>query len=398
VSIYFLFTKIIAMIDRPTLSKPTGLTRRSFLHTAGRCAVGGALLGGFGLSTVSRSLAQATRPTLDLLPTPDFSPNQVLRYVAGIRPYREKSIRLELERIEDRVLVHNYGHGGGGITMAPGCAEEVTQLLAQASVAPTDIAVLGGGINGMTCAHDLLQLGHRVTIYSDKLTPHTTSDVAGGQFSPSFIRFGEGDEAKARADRMMIASYRRYGRLLGDEWGVYERDNYGVGEPHGSTSRLPAGLLPPVKRFDRLPFQGDPRPGYMYRTLLITPPIYLPRLLKEIKSLGGRTVRRKFSSLRRVMKLDEKVIVNCLGLGAGKVMDDPAVIPFRGQLVHLKPQDLPYLLVGHGYIFPRPDAVVLGGTMERDVTSTRPDKARCKKILERNRSFFMKSKPKTDGV
>ncbi len=368
----------------------TGPTRRSFLLTAGRGVVGSALLAGMGMS-VSRVLAQATQPALGLLPTPDFSSGQVLRYVAGIRPYREKSIRLELEQIEGRVLVHNYGHGGGGITMAPGCAEEVRQMIAQAGVMPTEVAVLGGGVNGMTCAHDLLQLGHHVTIYSDKLTPHTTSDVAGGQFSPSFIRFGEGDEAKARADRMMIASYRRYSRLLGDEWGVYERDNYGVGDPHGSTSRLPAGLLPPVKRFDRLPFEGDPRPGYMYRTLLITPPIYLPRLLKEIKSLGGRTVRRKFSSLRRVMKLREKVIVNCLGLGAGKVMQDPAVIPFRGQLVHLKPQDLPYLLVGNGYIFPRPDAVVLGGTMERGVTSTKPDKARCEKIIERNRSFFIPS-------
>lgn len=77
-------------------------------------------------------------------------------------------------------------------------------------------------------------------------------------------------------------------------------------------------------------------------------------------------------------------------------MDDPAVIPFRGQLVHLKPQNLPYLLVGHGYIFPRPDVVVLGGTMERGVT--RPDKARCEKILERNRSFFVKSEPDPDDT
>jgi D-amino-acid oxidase len=353
--------------------------------------VGGALLGGLGLTSVSRLLAQATQPTPDLLPTPDFSRDQVLRYVAGIRPYREKSIRLELEQIEGRVLIHNYGHGGAGITMAPGCAEEVARMLVEAGVKQADVAVLGGGVNGMTCAHDLIQLGHRVTIYSDKLTPHTTSDVAGGQFGPSMIRFGEGDEAKARADRMMIASYRRYIRLLGDEWGVYERDNYGIGMPHGSLSRLPEGLLPAVKRFERLPFEGDPRPGYMYRTLLITPPVYLPRMLKEIKSLGGRTARRKFSSMRSVMKLREKVIVNCLGLGAGKVMKDPAIIPFRGQLVHLKPQSLPYLLVGRGYIFPRPDAVVLGGTMERNITSTRPNKAMCKKILERNRSFFVPS-------
>jgi glycine/D-amino acid oxidase-like deaminating enzyme len=379
------------MIERIAHTQQAGISRRSFLHLAGRGVVGGALLAGFGLQGLSSALAQTTQPSIDLLPSPDFSKDMVLRYVAGIRPFRKKSIRLELEQINGRVFIHNYGHGGGGITMAPGCAEEVAQMLVETGTGLTDVAVLGGGVNGMTCAHDLLQLGHRVTIYSDKLTPHTTSDVAGGQFGPSFIRFGEGDEAKARADRMMIASYRRYSRLLGDEWGVYERDNYAAGEPRGSLASLPEGLLPPVKRFDRLPFEGDPRPGYMYRTLLITPPIYLPRLLNEIKLLGGRTARRKFSSMRSVMKLREKVIINCLGLGAGKVMNDPDVIPFRGQLVHLKPQNLPYLLIGNGYIFPRPDAVVLGGTMERGVTSTRPNKATCKKILERNQSFFIPS-------
>jgi glycine/D-amino acid oxidase-like deaminating enzyme len=328
----------------------------------------------------------------DLLPTPDFSRDQVLRFVAGIRPYREKSIRLEPERIDDRVIIHNYGHGGAGITMAPGCAEEVARMIAAADIEPTSVAVLGGGINGMTCAHDLLLLGHRVTIYSEKLTPETTSDVAGGQFAPSYVQLGEGDEAKARADRLLIASYRRYSRLLGDEWGVCERDNYGVGEPDKSLSGLPEGLLPPVKLFERLPFEGDPRPGYMYRTLLITPPIYLPRLLKEVRELGGETHRRKFDSMRSVMQLKEKVIVNCLGLGAGKVMDDPLVIPYRGQLVHLKPQDLPYLLIGHGYIFPRSDAVILGGTMERGETSDQPDKATCERILENNRRFFIPSR------
>ncbi len=47
----------------------------------------------------------------------------------GLRPYR-RTVRLEPEvRSDGRRLVHNYGHGGSGYTLAWGCAEEVARLL-----------------------------------------------------------------------------------------------------------------------------------------------------------------------------------------------------------------------------------------------------------------------------
>jgi energy-coupling factor transporter ATP-binding protein EcfA2 len=48
----------------------------------------------------------------------------------GLRPYRP-SVRVEIERpAPGRRLVHNYGHGGAGYTLAWGCAEEVAGLVA----------------------------------------------------------------------------------------------------------------------------------------------------------------------------------------------------------------------------------------------------------------------------
>ena len=45
-----------------------------------------------------------------------------------IRPYRP-TVRLEHEQLDaDRHLVHNYGHGGSGISLSWGCAEEVAAL------------------------------------------------------------------------------------------------------------------------------------------------------------------------------------------------------------------------------------------------------------------------------
>jgi len=55
----------------------------------------------------------------------------ILNVVCGLRPVRS-SVRLEAERITpDRLLVHNYGHGGAGITLSWGCAAEVVKLIEQ---------------------------------------------------------------------------------------------------------------------------------------------------------------------------------------------------------------------------------------------------------------------------
>jgi D-amino-acid oxidase len=52
----------------------------------------------------------------------------VLEHAVGLRPNRP-AIRLELERRGDTRVVHNYGHGGIGVTVCWGCAAEATRLL-----------------------------------------------------------------------------------------------------------------------------------------------------------------------------------------------------------------------------------------------------------------------------
>jgi D-amino-acid oxidase len=45
----------------------------------------------------------------------------------GLRPFRRADIRLERE-LNCRI-VHNYGHGGSGVTLSWGCAREVVELI-----------------------------------------------------------------------------------------------------------------------------------------------------------------------------------------------------------------------------------------------------------------------------
>ncbi len=60
---------------------------------------------------------------------PALAEAEILDVLVGLRPGRP-TIRLEAERVGEGWVIHNYGHGGSGFTLAWGCAEEVAELVA----------------------------------------------------------------------------------------------------------------------------------------------------------------------------------------------------------------------------------------------------------------------------
>ncbi|MEV5610785.1 FAD-dependent oxidoreductase [Streptomyces sp. NPDC052225] len=60
---------------------------------------------------------------------PEIAGARVLGHRVGLRPARP-AVRVEREVTgSGRVLVHNYGHGGAGVTVAWGCAQEAADLV-----------------------------------------------------------------------------------------------------------------------------------------------------------------------------------------------------------------------------------------------------------------------------
>src|SRR5437868_3927069 len=112
------------------------------------------------------------------LPTPNFTfnPNAPGACIAGVRPYRIGSYRLEAEQESGKFIVHNYGHGGAGITLSWGCANRVKEIVRShiGTSHGVEVAVLGAGVMGLTAATVLLDLGLRVKIYSDRAVKETT--------------------------------------------------------------------------------------------------------------------------------------------------------------------------------------------------------------------------------
>jgi D-amino-acid oxidase len=64
---------------------------------------------------------------------PQLSGMPVLEHKVGLRPGRP-TVRLECEDLADgSSCVHNYGHGGAGVTLSWGCAKEALELVLRKS-------------------------------------------------------------------------------------------------------------------------------------------------------------------------------------------------------------------------------------------------------------------------
>ena len=116
---------------------------------------------------------------------------------------------------------------------------------------------------------------------------------------------------------------------------------------------------------------------------------FLDRLMVDIEKAGGSFQTRFFETAEEVQELPQKSVVNCLGLGAGALLQDEAMVPIRGQLLYLKPCQGKKMVVDHagGYVISREDALILGGTFEEGVSDMTPSDETSKKILEGNQSF-----------
>ena len=93
----------------------------------------------------------------------------------------------------------------------------------------------------------------------------------------------------------------------------------------------------------------------------------------------------EFSSNRLVLSGGELF----LGQGPASLPDGSLNPSARGVLVHMKPQPLGYIVHdGYKYMFPRHDALVLGGCFDADVDDPTPPEHTVREILEHHRRFF----------
>jgi len=318
--------------------------------------------------------------------------------VVGLRPYRPSGFVVRAEKLDDTLVVHNYGHGGGGITLSWGTGKLAVDLGAQGHTGP--VAVLGSGAVGLATARLLQEAGFAVTIYTKDLPPNTTSNIAGGQWSPAHMVSEPGKSTPAYDQQFVAAAqfaYRRYQILVGTHYGVRWMRNYFLGnEPWNEQAYdgREGVLRPMLPEFRDLPPGEHPFSGYkfvrQYDTLLVEPQTYLAVLLDEIRLAGAKIKVVTVRDRSEIQQLPEKLVFNCTGLGAKTLFDDNELTPIKGQLTILLPQPEVQYAAGPDdlYMFPRTDGILLGGTYEMGVWSLDPNLEKKQEIMTRHKTFF----------
>ena len=329
------------------------------------------------------------------LPPVHVSEERVIRIDVGLRPFRPSGFRVEREALGDKVLVHNYGHGGGGITLSWGTAKQAVDLGFDPS--KPDCAVLGCGAVGLATARLLQERGARVRIYARELPPNTTSNVAGAQWWPASVYDNERIAPDFRQRQFEAAqfAFHRFQTLVGDAYGVAWERNYNLSATPITTYPAPEDSLMRalvINQRDLDPREHNfPRPYVrQFDTMMIETPLYLRRMEADVRQDGGEIVVREFADVSQVRALPERTIFNCTGLGAGRLFGDAEIMPVRGQLVILLPQpEIDYNTIAReGYMFARRDGVVLGGTFDRGEWSLTPDPAAIAGIMQGHKSIF----------
>ena len=114
-------TRFVVDIDAP--SGATYVVPRSDDCVLGGTADEGAWDRDPDMATAARIIERCEILELALRPV------HVLEHKVGLRPGRP-SVRLEPEFVGRSTVIHNYGHGGAGVTVAWGCAADVVRLAA----------------------------------------------------------------------------------------------------------------------------------------------------------------------------------------------------------------------------------------------------------------------------
>src|SRR5260370_20304876 len=220
------------------------MNRRVFLRNANMAAVslaaGGGLLGcvkrHVGATIAAGAVPVNLPETACHLARVRVSPDREIRTVVGLRPFRPSGFRVAKEMVGETAVVHNYGHGGGGITVSWGTSKLAADLGLPGHVGP--VAVLGCGAVGLATARLAQEAGFDVTIYTKAMPPETTSNIAGGQWYPASV-YDPGKTLTPEFTQQFVAAAqygdRRYQIMTDPKYGIRGMQNYFIAhKPWGS--------------------------------------------------------------------------------------------------------------------------------------------------------------------
>ena len=282
--------------------------------------------------------------------------DRIFRVTVCLRPFRAAGPRLDVERVSDKTVVHNYGHGGSGWSLSWGSSSVAVEKAMAAG--ERNIAVIGCGALGLTSAILLQQAGAKVTIFAKERPPDVRSSRATGSWTPDSriaLTNATAPDFPALWEKMARKSFHTYESFLGLAGNPVEwTDRYVLSDAS------PADAAAERRRADTLGFahyqdrvadltprpQGLPAGSHPFPTRYVTRnssltfniAAYSRQLVTDFLIEGGRIERVEFHSPSELSQVPQKVVINATGYGARALWADETIVPVRGQIAWLIPQ------------------------------------------------------------
>jgi hypothetical protein len=392
------------------------MDRRLFLQGSGALA-GFGLLNGCAKHVAATPVSAATAPTLPFYDMPgNIVPiradlDRIFRITVCLRPFRAEGPRIEVVKMGDKPVVTNYGHGGSGWSLSWGSADFAVRKAMEAAPGVKECAVIGAGALGLTAALTAQRMGYNVTIYAKERAPYIRSVRATGSWTPdSRISLVDKAPATFAADweKMARTSWGMYNSYLGTAGNPIEwTDRYQLSDAAPRNPNAPVDPnMPtqperrkPVHEFARysesiadlhpktqiMPPGSTPFPTKSVRrstSLSFNVAGYAKQLMQEFFIAGGRMEYREFHTPNEFATLKEGVVISCTGYDSRALWSDESIVPVRGQIAWLIPQE--GATYGIGYkglnMLARRDGIVMqpsiGGEDEGwNDTNEQPDRA-----------------------
>ncbi len=257
------------------------------------------------------------------------------------------------------------------------------------------IAVIGAGVSGLTCGVVLAERGHQVTLFAKEIL-ETTSAVAAAIWYPYAI------EPQDRVAAWSRTSYETFCELATDPLTGVEMIELHV------YSQLPESDLPEWatamggRRLSHDELAARYRSGFAIVVPLIATTDYLPYLRERLARAGTRIQQRELVEEDVVaLSTTHDVLVNCTGVGAGKLFGDDDVYAGHGVVLIVDNPGIdrarayaedPEKLA---YVIPRRRDCVLGG-VDDDRTEPIVTAELKRAIYERCRDMEPRLPPLTD--
>ncbi|HZW06065.1 MAG TPA: FAD-dependent oxidoreductase [Phycisphaerales bacterium] len=269
------------------------------------------------------------------------------------------------------------------------------------SASAGDIAVIGSGVAGLTAAIELATRlsgrpgrainSPRITVYADRVSAPPASFIAPALFTP----YAGPDEERFR--RWTERSFATLARIAAEDPSSGVR----MAELREYFYKRPVRRAWLDELLATRPLQYPPSPPLVEATTSVRPHIdmlrYMPWLESRAAAMGVRFEQRSFVAIDEVFALGYSAAVNCAGVGAGRLADDPLVKPMHGQVLHLRNDiGLTYSLHDDAggpegqvaYIFVFEDRLVLGGTFDAGRDDHATDRPALDALLERCRNLL----------